>query len=119
MAGVTVREVWQDYTVESQSHEEDRTTDAKGNIIFEKRTARFPLIRRAYGVAWNVVSTGAHASFGPHASLVIGYPAGYGNNDAEEDGRNEAVWVGGSGVIYKSLILHHCRNGLKGIVCMQ
>lgn len=119
LAGIKITEVWQDYTVERSSHEDDASTDDRGHVLFARRTIRAPFIRRAYGAVRNIASQGAHASFGPHAYLVIDYPCGYGNNDAHEFGQNEAHWSGGSKVVYQSLILHRCKNGRSGIVCMQ
>lgn len=44
LAGVTVREVWQHYSLEESSHEEDRLTDDNGEV-------HFPLRRRWTSIA--------------------------------------------------------------------
>jgi hypothetical protein len=118
-AGIGITDVWQDYTVENESHEENRRTDTNGRLVFPPRAKRVPMFMRIYGVIHNVASQGAHASFGPCSFLVVGYPSGYGNNGATEFAENEARWFGGQKIVYKSFKLHRCRNGSSGIVCMQ
>jgi hypothetical protein len=119
LAGIKITEVWQDYTVERNSHEDSHVTDADGHLVFTRHAMRVPAIWRIFGAARNIVSEGAHASFGPLAYLVVDYPAGYGNNDANEFGNNEARWFGGHAVTKQAIVLHRCKNGLSGVVCMQ
>ena len=67
-----VREVWQHYTIESASHEEDLITDGDGYVTFPRRTVRGSLLVRIGTPLVNVLNV--HASFGPRAwVLVLGY----------------------------------------------
>ena len=36
LQGVTVREVWEQYSLEASSHEEDRLTDSEGTVFFPR-----------------------------------------------------------------------------------
>ena len=66
---ITVREVWQQYSVEHSSHEEDRLTDIKGEVRFPRRTYWTSIAGRFFGCA-RQISAGVHASCGPHSYLV-------------------------------------------------
>ena len=57
-----VREVWQHYTIESASHEEDLITDGDGYVTFPRPTVRGSLLVRI-GVPI-VNGLNVHASFG-------------------------------------------------------
>jgi hypothetical protein len=46
MRSFRVREVWQHYTIESTSHQEDLITDGDGYVTFPKRTVRGSLLVR-------------------------------------------------------------------------
>ena len=70
MEGVFVRQVWQDYSVESSSHEQDTYTDENGYVSFPERTVRAPLLFRVLGVILNTASLGVHASYGPSAYVL-------------------------------------------------
>jgi hypothetical protein len=68
--GITVREVWQQYSIENSSHEEDRLTDTKGEVHFPRRTYRASFAHRFLGCASEISTTGVHASSGAHLYLV-------------------------------------------------
>jgi hypothetical protein len=69
MRSFRVREVWQHYTIETYSHEEDLITDGDGYVTFPKRTVRGSLLVR---IGWPMVNViNVHASFGPHAYVSI------------------------------------------------
>ena len=70
MAGVFVRETWQNYSLESESHEEDLYTNADGKVVFSRRTIRSSTIWRILGPVRSAFATGIHASFGPSASII-------------------------------------------------
>ena len=79
--GVVVRQIWQNYSIESQGHEEDLRTDESGRVSFPKRTVKASLARRILHPIWNVVTQGVHASFGVHTDMfplgdVIGKQVG-------------------------------------------
>ena len=64
-----VRQIWQDYSLESSGHEEDLPTDAHGRVTFPERTIRAPLLWRLLGPVGSVVGQGIHASFGVHTNM--------------------------------------------------
>jgi hypothetical protein len=69
--GINVRQVWQDYSVESRSHEEVIVTGKDGIASFpERKVSASPLTRILEPVS-NTLSTGVHASFGPSSWLVV------------------------------------------------
>jgi hypothetical protein len=69
LRNVMVKEVWEHYSVESQSHEQDLPTDADGYVTFPKRTIRASLAVRIIGRSINTLNP--HGSSGPGAYLVI------------------------------------------------
>jgi hypothetical protein len=70
LADIIVREVWQQYSVEGTSHEEDRLTDNNGEVHFPRRSQRVSIAARLFGCARQIVVTGVHAGCGPHSYLV-------------------------------------------------
>lgn len=70
LVGITVREVWQQYSLEDSSHEEDRLTDAHGKVQFPRRTYSASIGSRFLGCVGQVASGGVHGSCGPHSFLV-------------------------------------------------
>lgn len=46
LTGITVREAWQQYSLEDSSHEEDRSTDIRGEVHFPRLASRAVLLRR-------------------------------------------------------------------------
>jgi len=64
-----VRQIWQDYSLESSGHEEDLPTDAHGRVTFPARTIRAPLIWRLLGPLASIAGQGVHASFGVHTHM--------------------------------------------------
>jgi hypothetical protein len=67
--GMTVRETWQNYSVEAAGHETDRQTDAKGHVTFPARKAEYSLLSQVAGTLSALVHFNVHASYGPHASV--------------------------------------------------
>jgi hypothetical protein len=65
----TVRQRWQDYSLESRGHEQDLKTDLNGRITFPRRTIRASLLRRALHPIGNFFWQGVHASFGIHTQM--------------------------------------------------
>jgi len=66
---ITVRQIWQNYSLESEGHEEDLRTDKNGRVSFPKRTIRASLARRILHPILNVVRQGVHASFGAQTDM--------------------------------------------------
>jgi hypothetical protein len=63
--GVTVQLSYQNYSVESDGHEEERLTDEHGYTHFDEHRLAASLLQRCW---YSVMSARAlaHASFGPH-----------------------------------------------------
>ncbi len=70
LKGITVREVWQQYSLENTSHEEDRLSDDKGEARFPRRQRWTSVGARFFGCAWQILSGGVHGSCGPRSYLV-------------------------------------------------
>src|SRR5215471_5631363 len=66
--GITVREIWQNYSLEVEGHEMDRQTDANGQVSFPAHRAEYSLLSQIAGSLSAIVRFNAHASYGPHAS---------------------------------------------------
>ena len=66
--GITVREIWQNYSLEVDGHEMDRQTDANGQVSFPAHRAEYSLLSQIAGSLSAIVRFNAHASYGPHAS---------------------------------------------------
>lgn len=68
--GMNVHLDYQDYWIESSSHEKAQITDASGHVRFS--AVRTPSSAAAYifGTVRSFGETGVHASFGRHAFLV-------------------------------------------------
>jgi hypothetical protein len=70
LTGITVREVWQQYSVEDFGHEEDRLTDIKGQVHFPRRIFWTSIAGRLFGCVRQIIGVGVHASCGSHSYLV-------------------------------------------------
>jgi hypothetical protein len=64
-----VRQIWQDYSLESSGHEEDLPTDTHGRVTFPARTIRAPLVWRFLGPLGSIAGQGIHASFGVRTDM--------------------------------------------------
>jgi hypothetical protein len=64
-----VRQIWQDYLLEREGHEEDLPTDSHGRITFPTRTIRANLLWRMLGPLASIAGQGVHASFGVHTDM--------------------------------------------------
>jgi len=113
LEGVTVRLVWQHYSVEEKSHEVDLRTDGEGLASFDRKTIRASLLSRMVGAAWNIVVYLPHGSWGPHA-YVFAISSEY----SDEDGRN--LSDAGSSIpqeMHSILVLRRCPKGVSGEDC--
>ena len=68
-----VRQIWQNYSLESIGHEEDLSTNSEGRIYFPHRTVRASLLWRAIRPIANIAGQGVHSSFGIHTDM---FPVG-------------------------------------------
>lgn len=64
-----VRQIWQHYSLESRSHEEDLRTGPNGRVTFPERTIRASLARRVVYPIWILAKDGVHASFGVRTDM--------------------------------------------------
>ncbi len=62
--GVRVRQIWQNYSIESSGHEEDIPTNENGRVSFPRRTVRASLLWRLFRPIVNILTQGVHAGFG-------------------------------------------------------
>ena len=69
--GIAILYVWQQYSFEFNGHEERAHTDENGYVSFPERTARASLLQRMFVPIVNVLTTGAHASFGPDGHIMV------------------------------------------------
>jgi len=83
--GMTVRLNYQDYSVESKSHEEDRTSDAQGRASFPEQ--------RGFGALVSALSQGVHAGVGRYA-YVLAFGQGLQGYNVRSHGYIEDYWIG-------------------------
>jgi hypothetical protein len=67
--GLSIREVWSHYSLESHDHEEDVPTDADGYATFSRRTIAASLLMRT--VRTVISKLNLHGSSGPAAYLLV------------------------------------------------
>ena len=67
--GMTVRETWQNYSVEATGHEADGQTDANGHVTFSAHKSEYSLLSQVVGTLSALMHFNVHASYGPHASV--------------------------------------------------
>src|SRR5947209_4423183 len=103
LIGITVREVWQQYSVEDSSHEEDRLTDINGEVNFPRRTYWTSIGGRFFGCTRQIISAGVHASCGPH-SFLVAFGKGVDTMDwvdSGQEGKTSMPWQ------HSTLVLRH------------
>jgi hypothetical protein len=88
--GVTVRLVYQNYSVEPGSHEEDRVTNQSGYAAFPHRESSASMLRRCFYTALSATA-GVHASFGRHAWV---FAFGKGVHGSATSGQIVTNWTG-------------------------
>jgi hypothetical protein len=67
--GALVRQIWQNYSIEDQGHEQDLRSDNNGQVSFPRRTIRASIFTRTIHPILNALQQGVHASFGVDASI--------------------------------------------------
>ena len=65
-----MRQHWQDYSVESDSHQQDIYSDENGYVSFPERTVKASRLSRFVGATLNLLSQGVHASFGASSHIA-------------------------------------------------
>lgn len=66
LQGMTVRLSWQNYSVETEGHEEDRQTDENGYVVFPERRLNASLLSRLKRLS-QLPLFNVHSGSGPHA----------------------------------------------------
>jgi hypothetical protein len=99
--GVLVRESYQNYSAESEGHEEDQYSDANDCVHFAPKLTRASLFRRLIEIAHSAMA-GVHASFGPYD-----YVTAFQGNARGDDVRGgyEYAWTGSPRHVDSSLVL--------------
>jgi hypothetical protein len=105
--GVTVRETWQNYSVEMEGHEADRKTDTNGHATFPAQKAEYSLLRQIAGTIFALVRLNVHSSYSPHAHV---FAFGKGLEGTATTGSFVTDWTGSppymhSRIIVKPMIL--------------
>ena len=90
LAGITVREEWQQYSLEESSHEEDRLTDEKGEVRFPRRKQWTSIAGSFIGCARQVAELGVHANCGAHSYLVA-FGRGVDTTDWDDPGQEDGT----------------------------
>ena len=88
--GVTVRLSYQNYSAERHSHEENRTTDERGQATFPRWESSASLLELCYYSGLSA-RAGVHASFGRHAGVFV---FGHGLDGTATSGRFVTDWTG-------------------------
>jgi hypothetical protein len=88
--GMTVRLVYQNYSVEADGHEEDQTTDRQGDVTFPARRSSASAARLCMFTLRSACA-GPHASFGRHAYV---FAFGKGREGYAASGKRVADWSG-------------------------
>jgi hypothetical protein len=100
--GMTVRETWQNYSVETEEHEADRQTDANGNATFPAQNSEYSVLRQIAGTASALVHLNIHASYGPHATV---FAFGKGLEGTATTGNFVADWTGSPSLMRSRIVV--------------
>ncbi|MGO9008916.1 MAG: hypothetical protein ACLQPN_02350 [Bryobacteraceae bacterium] len=87
---MTVRLVYQNYSVEADGHEEDQTTDRQGDVTFPARRSSASAARLCMFTLRSACA-GPHASFGRHAYV---FAFGKGREGTAASGEYLVDWKG-------------------------
>jgi hypothetical protein len=71
VGGITVTQHWQHYLIETEGHEEVKTTNAAGDVSFPARTVRACLLTRLFRFIRSLGRTGVERRRDAYASVVI------------------------------------------------
>jgi hypothetical protein len=99
--GMTVRETWQNYSVEMEGHEADRQTDANGQAAFPALKSRYSVLRQVAGTVSTLIHFNVHASYGPHANV---FAFGKGFEGSATIGDYVADWTGRPSIMRSRII---------------
>ena len=105
--GMTVRETWQNYSVEMEGHEADRQTDVNGRVTFPAQKSDYSVPRQIAGTMSALVHLNVHSSYGPHATV---FAFGKGLEGTATTGEFVTDWTGSprfmrSRIVVKPMVL--------------
>ena len=100
--GLTVRETWQNYSVEATGHEADRQTDANGRATFPAQNSEYSVLHQIAGTASAFVHWNVHASYGPHATV---FAFGKGLEGTATTGNFVTDWTGSPSLMRSRIVV--------------
>ncbi len=100
--GMTVRETWQNYSVEMEGREADLQTDANGHASFPARNSEHSVLSQMAGTISALVHFNVHASYGPHATV---FAFGKGLEGSATTGRFVTDWTGFPPVMHSRIVV--------------
>lgn len=100
--GITVRESWENYSVEREGHETDRQTDANGNATFPAQNSVYSVLRQIVGTASALVHFNVHGSYGPHAYI---FAFGKGLEGTATTGNFVTDWTGSPSLMRSRIVV--------------
>ena len=100
--GLTVRETWQNYSVEATGHETDRQTDAQGRATFPAHKTECSLLSQVAGTLSALMHFNVHASYGPHASV---FAFGKHSEGTATSGQYVTDWTGHPSSMYSLIVV--------------
>ncbi len=99
LSGITVNETWQNYSVESESRQQNLVSDARGFVEFPAREAKSSTLRRIF-FTLRTARAGVHASFGPNVYVFVIGPG------LEEHGYVD-YWTGAPREMQSRIVMLH------------
>jgi len=100
--GITVRETWQNYSVEMEGHEANCQTDTNGHATFPAQNSEYSVLRQIAGTASALVHLGVHASYGPHATV---FAFGKGLEGTATTGTFVTDWTGSPSLMRSRIVV--------------
>jgi hypothetical protein len=79
VAGASVEQAWEHYTIERADHTDIQVTDTFGHVHFPRRAIRASLFSLCLGAVRNFMRLYVHASYGPYESIIVWFN-GYGRD---------------------------------------
>ncbi len=86
-----IRLSYQNYSAERRSHEEDRTTNERGQASFERRESSASILQLCFYTGLSAARAGVHAGFGRHAWV---FAFGEGREGFATSGQLVTDWTG-------------------------
>jgi hypothetical protein len=101
--GLTVRETWQNYSVEMEGHEADLQTDVNGSATFPAQKSDFTFLRQIAGMMSALAHLNVHSSYGPHAHV---FAFGKGLEGTATTGSFVTDWTGSPPLMRSRIVVN-------------